>query len=67
MRYPGPFLSRRAFLHTASAATAQEWKRDRVVILGAGLAGLTVALELQNLGFAVTVLEAQARSLRIIT
>lgn len=64
MRYPGPFSSRRKFLLLPAPALfvpAQEGRRDRVVILGAGLAGLTTALELQNLGFSVTVLEAQAR------
>ena len=34
---------------------------QRVLVLGAGLAGLSAAYELQNLGHTVSVLEAQSR------
>ena len=35
--------------------------RDEAVIIGAGLAGLSAAIHLQNQGISVQVIEAQAR------
>src|SRR5687767_6281440 len=69
-------LSRRQFLRRLGAATggtlgaslvadlraiAQPAKPIEVVILGAGLAGLCAAYELERLGHRVTVLEAEPR------
>jgi monoamine oxidase len=62
-------ISRRHFLSASAAATAaafgapnQDPGRQRIIVLGAGLAGLCTAYELQNRGYAnVTVLEAQMR------
>jgi len=55
--------SRRTFLRLGAALPllAEDSGRTRIVVLGAGLAGLTTAFELQNLGYAVTVLEARSR------
>jgi monoamine oxidase len=60
--------SRRAFLRTGLAATTvalaprlRAAPSRRVFVLGAGLAGLSAALELQDGGFEVTVLEARSR------
>jgi len=66
----GAVRSRREFLALVAAATvplpqlprfASRHAPQRVVVLGAGLAGLCAAYELQNLGHTVTVLEAQPR------
>jgi monoamine oxidase len=59
-------MNRRSFLAAAAAAAfapatllrAAEGKR-RVVVVGAGLAGLSCAYELRKLGFEVVVLEGQ--------
>src|SRR6185436_2094054 len=63
--------TRREFLAFMAAALAPALPRlerlqrsgpaQRVIVLGAGLAGLCTAYELQNLGHTVTVLEAQTR------
>lgn len=66
-------LSRRAVLEAAlatssgllcSTSTAQEPRRDlpRVLVIGAGFAGLACADELAAAGYRVTVLEARERS-----
>lgn len=52
-------FSRRQFIFTL-AGTAVATPRKRVVIVGAGLAGLCAAYELDKLGFDVVVLEGQA-------
>jgi monoamine oxidase len=64
-------MNRRSFLAAAAAAAfafapatllrAAEGKR-RVVVVGAGLAGLSCAYELRKLGFEVVVLEGQGRA-----
>ena len=55
-------LTRREFLGAAAAAPlGLRAKRKHVVVVGAGLAGLTCARRLQQLGFRVTVLEARDR------
>lgn len=68
-------LSRRAFLHHAAALAAGAWAagcRDgaapatasdlvEIVVVGAGLAGLAAALELERSGHEVLVLEARER------
>ena len=55
-------LTRREFLGAATAATFSfRAKRKHVVVIGAGLAGLTCARRLEQLGFRVTVLEARDR------
>ena len=62
-------ISRREFVAGALAglaaprlaATAVEAWRRRVVIVGAGLAGLTAAIELEDAGWDVVVLEARDR------
>src|SRR3712207_6369643 len=58
-------LNRRDFLKLGIAATVTSLgfkaKAKRVIVLGAGLAGLSAALELGNSGYDVTVLEARAR------
>jgi monoamine oxidase len=57
-------MRRRAFLQSLAAASASAlWAkgRDRVVVIGAGLAGLAAALDLMQAGHPVTVLEAQSR------
>lgn len=56
--------TRREFLGwmaAAAAPLAAQVERRRVIVLGAGLAGLCSAYELQKLGHQVTVLEAQMR------
>jgi monoamine oxidase len=57
-------VDRRTFLAAALAAPAVRWVqpvRRRVVIIGAGLAGLAAAHELDGAGFDVTILEARTR------
>ncbi len=66
-------LDRRAFLRIAAAGTLPlaSWPRSstatptssgkRVIVLGAGLAGLSAAYKLMNRGYDVTVLEARDR------
>src|SRR5882762_3933171 len=62
-------MNRRSFLAAAAAAAfapatllrAADGKR-RVVVVGAGLAGLSCAYELRKLGFEVVVLEGQGRA-----
>ena len=57
-------VARRDFLKfclAASGASPITPKRAKVLVLGAGLAGLVAALELKNAGHDVTVLEATAR------
>lgn len=64
-------IKRRSFLKTAGLVAAGTLiapgysfavkKRRRVVVLGAGLAGLTAAYRLQQLGFGVDVVEYQGR------
>jgi monoamine oxidase len=56
-------MRRRTFLKSLPAlATPLLAKgRDRVIVIGAGLAGLAAAMELTNAGHPVTVLEAQSR------
>ena len=55
-------LTRREFLGAAAAVPlGLRAKRKHVVVVGAGLAGLTCARQLQQLGFRVTVLEARDR------
>jgi monoamine oxidase len=46
---------------TQTPATASAGPSRRVLVLGAGLAGLAAAYELKKAGYAVTVLEARAR------
>jgi monoamine oxidase len=61
-------MNRRDFLHSAIAlpallaipATVRQ-TRGRVIVIGAGLAGLSAAYELDRAGYEVTVLEARAR------
>lgn len=60
-------FSRRTFTTTAAAALAATPRRSHgqtspdVVVIGAGLSGLNAALNLEDLGFNVTVLEARNR------
>jgi monoamine oxidase len=61
-------VDRRAFLKTLAAVSAVPltgivpgYSRNRVVVLGAGLAGLASAYNLMREGYEVTVLEAQER------
>jgi monoamine oxidase len=55
-------LTRREFLGAAAAAPlAMRATRKHVVVVGAGLAGLSCARRLRQLGFQVTVLEARDR------
>src|SRR5262249_36194030 len=62
--------TRREFLTLVAAAAAplprvetpqRRASAPRVIVVGAGLAGLCTAYELQNLGYPVTILEAQSR------
>lgn len=62
-------LNRRKFIQASAVATAttQIPKRARaqaptdVIVIGAGLSGLNAAIQLEDLGFSVTVLEARDR------
>jgi monoamine oxidase len=59
-------MQRRAFLQSAALALPALWAaraaaRGRVIVAGAGLAGLSAAYELQRAGYDVTILEARAR------
>lgn len=72
---PVTFDERREFLRASLAASAgllissNAWalprvgrdSRKRIVVIGAGFAGLTAAYELKQLGYDVTILEAQNR------
>ena len=72
MSHPGP-LDRREFLATALLGTAgfsmagaavsqsSGISGQRVIVVGAGLAGLAAAYELDRAGYEVTVLEARSR------
>src|SRR5258708_1898440 len=65
-------MNRRSFLAAAATAAAGAFApatfvraaegRRRVVVVGAGLAGLSCAYELRKLGFEVVVLEGQGRA-----
>ncbi len=59
-------MNRRDFLQRSIALplalTAQPERRAHVIVLGAGLAGLSAALELERRGIQVTVIEARTRS-----
>ena len=59
-------MNRRSFLAAAAFAPATfvraAEERRRVVVVGAGLAGLSCAYELRKLGFEVVVLEGQGRA-----
>ena len=60
-------INRRNFLKLGIAATAvtgfgfKSNQAKRVIVLGAGLSGLSAAMELANSGFDVTILEARSR------
>src|SRR3990172_12516850 len=65
-------MDRRSFLQTTGGALAasfvprtslavQSSERSRVLVVGAGLAGLSAAYELHKVGYGVTVLEARSR------
>jgi monoamine oxidase len=60
------FLDRRRFLQSALALPGvlalQSASRPRVIVLGAGLAGLSAAGELDRAGFDVLILEARTRA-----
>src|SRR4051812_16572083 len=57
------FMNRRAFLAVAAGGvlTGAE-KRGKVIIAGAGMAGLSCAWELRKRGYEVVVLEGQGRA-----
>ena len=65
----GPMVGAMQALGIAGIADAQEWQSPQVgigtgksvVVLGAGIAGLTAAYELEQAGFLVTLLEARDR------
>lgn len=65
----GPMLGAMQALGIAGIAHAEEWaplpaevgRGRHVVVLGAGIAGLTAAYELEQAGFLVTLLEARDR------
>src|SRR5206468_3645652 len=74
LKYYAPMLTRREFLTMLAAVAAapglparqverlqRRGPTQRVIVLGAGLAGLCAAYELQSLGHTVSVLEAQTR------
>lgn len=57
-------MKRRAFLGTAAAAIAAPARaatKHDVIVIGAGLSGLKAALDLQDLGFKVQVIEGRDR------
>ena len=57
-------VNRRTFLHAAlalPAITAAQSRPRRVIVIGAGLAGLSLAYELDRAGWSVTILEARTR------
>ncbi|KAL6066055.1 Lysine-specific histone demethylase 1A [Balamuthia mandrillaris] len=56
------FLTRYGYINTGVFDNPrQEWGRERVIIIGAGAAGLAAARQLHHLGYKVTVLEARDR------
>lgn len=61
-------LNRREFLTAATAAafslsqSIRAQNRDKILVLGAGLSGLSAAYELSRCGYAVTILEARNRA-----
>ncbi len=50
------------FAGAMRGSTRGDAKSQKVIVVGAGLAGLTAALDLRTAGYEVTVLEAQARA-----
>jgi monoamine oxidase len=55
-------VNRREFLALASAAPGPTTRRRRIIVAGAGLAGLSCAYELQKRGCDVVVLEGRGRA-----